>query len=337
MTAHPSSRHPSVPPTVVQQHDTPSPSVIDLITSRRDGGRDGYRLGLAVEGGGLRGIVSGSMLLALDHLDLTGVFDTYYGTSSGSMNLAYTFSGADWDGMSVYYDHLTRGFLRRRRRWDPTRSILDMDYAFDQVMGATVPIDWQRVAALDRPVYEVLTDVDRVRAELKDMRHMGAASMAYAKAGSWMPLLAGPPPVIDGTRYLDAVLLCPDPVYAAVDDGCTHVLVLASSPAGRWPAVPRSRPLVRALLNRWQGGLGDGYVAARRRWDRDRRRARFDDDQTVDAALVRRIATPPGSPMVPQLTTRRDLLLDGARAGYQAVRDVFDTGAGTVYFSLALR
>lgn len=320
----------------------PASDVVALIRMRQSGQRsDPFRLGLAVEGGGMRGIVSGGMLLALKDLGLLDAFDAYYGTSSGSLNLAYAFGGSDWDGMSVYYDHLTRGFVRRRRRWDVTRPVLDMAYAFEQVMSKTVPIGWAAIRDATRPINAVLTDVDHVRSVLMDMRRMGADGIEYLKAGAWMPWLAGPPPVVRGTRYIDGGLLCPDPVYAAVDDGCTHVLLLNSYAQGRWPAVPRSRPILRPVLNRWQTGLGDAYVRVRVQWDLDRSRARFDGDValgTSDAtATVRRIAAPAGSHHVAQLTHRRDVLFDGARVGYQTVTDLFGADGRRPYFSLAMR
>lgn len=48
--------------------------------------RDGFKLGLVVEGGGMRGIISGAMLMALQDLGLTGVFDAAYGSSAGAIN-----------------------------------------------------------------------------------------------------------------------------------------------------------------------------------------------------------------------------------------------------------
>lgn len=294
------------------------------------------KLGLAVEGGGMRGIVTGGMLLALRNLGLLGAFDAFYGTSSGSLNLAYTIGGANWDGVAVYYDHLTAGFVRRHQRWKLNQPVLDMEYAFDEVMTRTVPIGWDVVRAASQPIYAVLTDVDDVRSTLMDMRTMGSDAMQYLKAGAWMPVLAGRPPTIHGIRYIDGGLLCPDPLYAAAADGCTHVLVLNSSPQGTWPAMPHSRPLLRSVLNRWQHGLGDQYVATRSRWDEDRAQATFTGDAQVAGVTARRVATPAGAHHVSQFTHRRDRLFDGVRVGYQSITDLFGDGTKKPYFSLTM-
>lgn len=44
---------------------------------------DGFKLGLAVEGGGMRGIVTGAMLMGLMHCGLRDTVDAVYGASAG--------------------------------------------------------------------------------------------------------------------------------------------------------------------------------------------------------------------------------------------------------------
>jgi predicted patatin/cPLA2 family phospholipase len=313
--------------------DTP---VLQVIRARAGGRRDDrYKLGLAVEGGGMRGIVSGGMLLALRDLGMVDAFDAYYGTSSGSLNLAYLFGGSDWDALSIYYDHLTAGFVRRQR-WNVARPLLDMQYAFDEVIARLIPIGWERIRRADRPINAVLTNVERLRPETKDMRTNDGDGVEYLKATSRLPELAGPPPVVSGTRYLDGGVLCPDPVYAALADGCTHVLLLNTSPQGLRIGAPRARAMLRPVLNRWRPGLGEAYLESRIRWDADRSAARYDCDVSMDDCAVLRVAPPPGSHQVERLTMRRDLLLDGARVGYQAITDLVGADARP-YFSLSLR
>lgn len=303
-----------------------SDDVISIIKRRMSSGRsDGAKVGLAVEGGGMRGIVSGAMVLALNELGAMDTFDAFYGTSSGTMNLAYVLGGTQWEGMAVYYDHLTHDFIRPRP-WNRAHPLVDMQYGFDEVMGRRIPIQWDNIRQLDRPLITVLTDVDQIESTLIDFRDITSNPMEYAKAASWMPMVAGPPPILDGTRYLDGVVLCPDPVYAALRDGCTHILLCHSWPQGSAPASPRSRLLLRPVLNRWQSGLGDAYVRSRQRWDSDRKKVRFGQDAQLDGATIFRLVTPAGSHRVQQLTMRRDILLDGARAGYHTVMDAFGIG-----------
>src|SRR5690606_1755229 len=96
-----------------QQHP-----VLEVLLDRRNRGdrADGHRVGLAIQGGGMRGVISGAMLTALEDLGLATSFDAIYGTSSGAMNGAYLYQGGLWRGLSVYWDHLnSRDFIDLRR------------------------------------------------------------------------------------------------------------------------------------------------------------------------------------------------------------------------------
>jgi len=54
---------------------------------------DGARVALVVEGGGMRGAVSGGMGLALHEAGLTRCFDAAYGSSAGGLGAAWLLSG----------------------------------------------------------------------------------------------------------------------------------------------------------------------------------------------------------------------------------------------------
>jgi predicted acylesterase/phospholipase RssA len=69
---------------------------------------DGFKVGLAVEGGGMRGCVSAGMISAMIELGLMGTVDAVFGSSAGSLVGAYALSGQPSRvGCSVYYDALT--------------------------------------------------------------------------------------------------------------------------------------------------------------------------------------------------------------------------------------
>ena len=54
--------------------------------------RDGFRVALAIEGGGMRGTISAGMALALDELGLVSAFDAVYGASAGAITGAWLLS-----------------------------------------------------------------------------------------------------------------------------------------------------------------------------------------------------------------------------------------------------
>lgn len=55
---------------------------------------DPFKLGLVVEGGGMRGVISGAMLMGLLTLGLRPCFDAVYGASAGAINATFFLSGA---------------------------------------------------------------------------------------------------------------------------------------------------------------------------------------------------------------------------------------------------
>eukprot|EP01036_Dinobryon_divergens_P027851 gene27851-36696_t len=69
---------------------------------------DGYRLAIAVEGGGMRGCVGAGMISAVKYLGLEDAVDVVYGSSAGSLVGAYFIADQlPYTGPEVYYDVLT--------------------------------------------------------------------------------------------------------------------------------------------------------------------------------------------------------------------------------------
>ena len=64
----------------------------------------GARIALVVEGGGMRGAVSGGMGLGLDELGLTRSFDAAYGASAGALNALWLVAGRVRVGAPTWVD-----------------------------------------------------------------------------------------------------------------------------------------------------------------------------------------------------------------------------------------
>jgi predicted patatin/cPLA2 family phospholipase len=311
------------------------PSVPELIRARAAGKRDDYTLALTVEGGGMRGVVSGAMLIALRDLGLAHVFDRFYGTSSGSMNLAYFAADHGWDALSVYYDYLVSGFLRRRQL--PHRPRLDMGYVFDEVMRNCIPLNGEKVASAPFDIRIVLSDVEDMKPVIVPVRSVPDRLSEYLMAGAWMPILAGPPRVLDGRRYLDGGLLWPDPLYAALDEKCTHILMLNTAPEDAPDSTsPFMAKVLHRVLNRWRTGLGDAYIDGRGSWATDKKELGNARNIGLRGTQVFRLCPPAGSHRVERLTIIRGELLDGARAGYTTIMNEFGQPVTRAYFVVAL-
>jgi predicted patatin/cPLA2 family phospholipase len=227
------------------------------------------------------------------------------------------------------------GFVRRRQL--PHRPRLDMGYVFDEVMRNRIPLDSKKVASAPFDIRIVLSDVEDMRPVIVPVRSVPDRLLDYLMAGAWLPILAGPPPVLDGRRYLDGGLLWPDPLYAALDEKCTHVLMLNTAPEGaRDNTSPFMAKALHRVLNRWRTGLGDAYIGGRGPWAADRKELGNAENVELRGTQVFRLCPPAGSHRVERLTVIRGELLDGARAGYATIMNEFGQRETRAYFAVVL-
>lgn len=252
--------------------------VLTALRERRERGyrpgsssSDGWCIGLAVEGGGMRGVVSAAMLCAIEDAGFATVFDSIYAASSGAMNVAYFLGGETWYPLSIYYDELaTRQFINLWRLLRG-RPILNLGYAFDTVIGRTKPLDLQSV--LDSPVefHVAVTDVDALRTLSVSEFTSPADLKETLLASTWLPIAVPGTALWRGRRAIDGGALTAFPAALARADGCTHVLSLSTRPI----KPPRSRHtltqrIAHVHMERLRPGLGAGYLAAVRQGWSDR-------------------------------------------------------------------
>lgn len=252
--------------------------VLELVRSRRRAGTgpgahgDGLKLGLAVEGGGMRGVVSAAMLTALDDLGLRSVFDSVYSCSSGSVNAAYFAGGETWYPLTIYFDDLaTRQFVDMRRFWS-RRGILNLDYVFEQVLEKVKPLDYDRILKSPMSFQVAVTLVDELRTEcVADFRDKEDLREGL-RASCWLPVAVPGAGSFRGRRAVDGGVLTAHPYALALADGCTHVLSLSTKPLKAPPkrASP-GRRFSAFYMERVKRGLGRGYIASLERYRGQRR------------------------------------------------------------------
>jgi predicted patatin/cPLA2 family phospholipase len=295
-----------------------------LRTRREQGSRpgarsDGLRVGLAIEGGGIRGIVSGAMLLALERMGLRTAFDDVYGSSAGAINAAYFLTGQTVEAMPLYYDEMTASEFVDLRRLVRREPVVSVDWVLDAVMERVVPLNWQRVLSSAVPLHVIASSVGDlstvVFSDLGDKADLKAA----LRASSRIPFVAGPPVRFRDYELLDAAVLQAHPYESAVADGCTHVLALSTRGRGRLrpPATIWER-LVAVRLNRLRRGLGDRHLARIANYRRAQERLLALTTVPREQPFVLDVAPDPAIADVRQLDRDVRRILAGARAGYEA-------------------
>jgi predicted patatin/cPLA2 family phospholipase len=207
-------------------------AVIDLVRSRRRlssprDARDGRKLALLVEGGGMRGVCSAGGLVALDALGLRNAFDGVYASSAGAMNAAYMLSGQATFGIQIYYKYVNnKNFISFQR----FNKIVDIDFLFDIIVTKLRALDTAKL--LEAPSDFYVGVVNKATGEtilLKAQDHPSQI-LQILKASTALPVVYNRGVVINSNEFIDGGLVDPVPLNEAIADGCTDLLVFLTLP-----------------------------------------------------------------------------------------------------------
>ncbi len=235
-----------------------------LATASRPGARDdGARLAVVIEGGGMRGAISGGMALALEDHGLTDCADDVYGTSAGALNAAWFVGRAARRGLDAWADPELRTATVRRRNLLRGRPILDGEYLVDVVYEHLTPLPFAEVIASDVRLHPIATDAASGQAhDLAPYVREVADLKRALRASSALPILAGPPVDLGGRRWFDGGIAESVPYRTALAQGATHVLVLRSRRAGEQETQEQGRTaaLVARYLARHSPALAEAFL-----------------------------------------------------------------------------
>ena len=281
----------------------------------------GTRVTLVIEGGGMRGAVSGGMVLALQEHGLAGAFDAAYGSSAGALNALWLVSGRAEAGIRTWTDREWLAFLIRRRRLLVRGPVVDVDTLILRRYEQLSPGLFEALLSAPTEFHPLATDVGTgsavdLHADIVDVPTLRTA----LRASSMLPLLAGPPVALGGRRLLDAGLSAAIPIRAALADGATHVLVLRSRRAGETTLPPRGAGarLTSRLLARIDPQVARAFHA--------RAPAELEDEALLDRHMtdptlrpcILQVRPAPDSPVPGRLERDPAVVRGGFDAGHAA-------------------
>jgi predicted patatin/cPLA2 family phospholipase len=196
---------------------------------------DGRKVGLIVEGGAMRGVISCAALLGLEELGMTQVFDAVYGASAGAVNAAYFLARQAALATTIYYQKINNTrFIRRL--WH--RRIVDIDDLFDSIIAREWPLRVDKVLASRSQLFIAIADAHTGEAFLGHAQTSSTPLLTLLKASSAMPLLYNGLVTVEGRECFDGGLFNPLPIIDAIEAGCTDLLVLLTRPASFRECVP---------------------------------------------------------------------------------------------------
>jgi predicted patatin/cPLA2 family phospholipase len=283
---------------------------------------DGARIALVVEGGGMRGAVSGGMVLALDELGLAHAFDDAYGSSAGTLNAMWLVSGRVREGIPTWTDPALVRELINWKRVIGRGPVVGIEHLVEERYEELAPGLFADVLHSGAKLHPIATDIESGQAVDLYPSIADQATLRLAlRASATLPLLAGPPIELNGHRYLDAGLSAAIPFRAAIADGATHILLLRSRQAGHVASAPSglSARLMPGVLRRVSPAVAEGFVTRAEREGADEEfLARYDTDPTMEPFILS-VRPPAGSPVPSRLERDVDVVRAGLEAGRAAL------------------
>lgn len=306
---------------------------IEAISARRkaismgEGRSDGRRLGLVIEGGGMRGVCSAGGAVALAQLGLSEVFDYVFVTSAAVMNASYFISNQPYLGLSVYLENCrTSHFLNPWRFW----KILDVDYIVDQVVTVQKPVNTE--AILFSPSNLVVAVMDAATAEpvYIDVKETCADLKSVFRAAMAIPVLYNRSVLIDGQRCIDGGLAVPFPIERAIDLGCTDILCLLTRPENFYDNEEShiSRFAFSALAARGNNQLQEVYDSRKTACMRCRDLACGRSTDGSDSPNIASVCTTAIESIVTRTTTDIQYLLPATESYWNRVVQLFGQDLG---------
>ncbi len=218
---------------------------------------DAFKVGLAIEGGGMRGAVSAGAAAAVNLLGLSDAFDSVYGSSAGALIAAF-FVSRQLNGTIIYSDILPaagKRFLDRTQLIPAmgllpgveAKPVINLQFLEDVVRN-TVRLDWESFSK-----HNAVQPLNIIASNLESMHSLALRSqdghfecleglLRCLKSSMCVPGVAGPPVRLNFTcqhtaeekeeAFADALIFEPIPFRSAVEDGCTHVVTLRTRPDG---------------------------------------------------------------------------------------------------------
>lgn len=230
------------------------------------------KLGLVLEGGGMRGLYTSGVLDCF--MDRGVTFDYCIGVSAGACNAVSYVSGQRGRSRRINI-----GYAGDRRYLSVENllregSLFGMDFLFEEIPERLDPFDYEAMAASPCELVVGVTDVRTGRPVYFGKEDLDHTSVVV-RASSSIPCFA-PPVAYKGGLYLDGGTSDPIPIRKAAADGCARMAVVLTrdrayrkGPEKLRPAYHRlfrDTPAMAALLDR-RHDVYNRTLAVLRMWE----------------------------------------------------------------------
>jgi predicted patatin/cPLA2 family phospholipase len=306
--------------------------VIKLIRNRKEEGSlpnqrfDNYKLGLVLEGGGMRGVVGAGMATALHYLGLTNVFDAVYGSSAGALAGSLFVTQTMPIGPSIYYDDLIgKGFIDLKNMFSNRKPIMNIDFLMNTVLKQRKPLNWKGVIESDIPLNIIVSPTTNGKSLCINNYKTKDELFLLLKASATVPIIAGHPIKFKEYDIWDSAFYEPIPYKSALKNECTHLLVLLTRPKGVTKAAPTliEKHVIAPKIKKIRPGLEIDYLTRNEKYNKSLEYLYAQNEHSGDNINIYSVYLPGECRPISGLVKNRNILLEGAKHGMQAVMNIF--------------
>lgn len=201
---------------------------------------------LIVEGGAMRGAFSCGVLDTFLDKDFSP-FDSFWGVSSGSTNIAAYLAKMPGRNHLLYTDYALRKNLISPFNLLRGKGLVDIDWLWD-IAIRELSMDYEQLERDGRPFYIAVTNAADGQCEY----HLSNSDimMETLKASCSLPVLCRRSVRLGNQQYFDGGVADSIPVSEAIRRGATDIMVIRSQPYTYTKKPGKAAPLMRFLMRR---------------------------------------------------------------------------------------
>ncbi len=205
------------------------------------------KIGLVLEGGGMRGIYTIGVLDCL--MDEKFRADYVIGVSAGACNGLSYVSNQKGRAFRTNTEYIADSRYLSVKNYIKTKSLFGMDFLFDEIPNKLIPFDYDAFYNSPCEFTIGVTDIITGRAKYFDKSHIEPKNIVL-RASSSLPVFA---PVVEyqGGKYLDGGVTDSIPVKKALDDGCDKVIVVLTRERGYVKAPEKFRSVYKRMYRNY--------------------------------------------------------------------------------------
>ena len=179
------------------------------------------RVGLVIQGGGMRGSYSAGACAYLASTKHADSISYAIGTSAGGINATY-FAARHTSFYEAYTEFLSNNrFITVKDK----KPYMDLDYLVDIILKKAVKLDMRKLRASATKVEISVTNIFTQEVEYRDPCKEKDVYELF-RATSAMPIFYGKSVLLDDTPYIDGGVKDSVPISRASSKNCTHIIVI---------------------------------------------------------------------------------------------------------------